>query len=330
MTNRSPRGQTGFTLVELLVVIAIIGILVALLLPAVQSAREAARRMSCTNNLKQLSLALHNYHDTTKAFPPGNLNCGNWPDCSSNSYNYGGPHLTTWSLAILPFMEQQPLYDVYQPEFPTDRSNVAANVQVCQTFIPTQLCPSDENTNKLDRPASGPRQFDYAPGSYRALSGVTRTRGGPHFDEGQSLNNRDRGLLHVMYGNRWGCEKMSSVKDGTANTLVIGEYHTLTRNSRRTFWAYGYTSYNESSITMGSPRVFGLPDYDCCNNQNGCNFGNHGNDCKRAFASFHPGIVNFALADGSVRGVSITVDRNILAASATIAGGEPQTVTSEN
>src|SRR5688572_21241712 len=97
--HRRPR---GFTLVELLVVIAIIGILVALLLPAVQAAREAARRMSCGNNLKQISLGLHNYHDTYKAFPAGWFDFGG----AANNFESWG-----WSAMLLPFVEQQPLHD---------------------------------------------------------------------------------------------------------------------------------------------------------------------------------------------------------------------------
>src|SRR5262245_35182898 len=95
--------RRGFTLVELLVVIAIIGVLVALLLPAVQQAREAARRMTCTNNLKQIGIALHNHHDVKLTFPPGALNTG----------HNGTPVYTTWTIEILPFMEQQALYNQY-------------------------------------------------------------------------------------------------------------------------------------------------------------------------------------------------------------------------
>src|SRR6476620_658264 len=101
--TRSSSLRRAFTLVELLVVIAIIGVLVALLLPAVQQAREAARRMSCNNNLKQIAIALHNHHDVKGSFPPGGMNTG----------HNGTPCYTTWSIEILPFMEQQALYQQY-------------------------------------------------------------------------------------------------------------------------------------------------------------------------------------------------------------------------
>lgn len=320
--------RKAFTLVELLVVIAIIGILIALLLPAVQAAREAARRSSCTNNLKQLALALHNFHDTNNKFPAGNHNCPGWslvnnqPQCN-NGYAYGGPHLSTWTLSILPFMEQGNLADQWQENRPTDRSSETQNMDVTQTFVEGHQCPSDMNLGDLGDPESGPSQYNYAPGSYRAVSGLTPNRGGPHWDEGNSNSMITRGLLHVVY-DKYREERMASVTDGTSNTLMVGEYHTRTHIRRRTFWAYGYTSYNQSSITAGSPNVFGVADYDECASGP---LGNHSNDCKRAFASFHSGnIVNFALVDGSVRNVRRNVDRTILNASATINGGEAQSI----
>jgi prepilin-type N-terminal cleavage/methylation domain-containing protein/prepilin-type processing-associated H-X9-DG protein len=314
------RKRDGFTLVELLVVIAIIGILVALLLPAVQAAREAARRMSCTNNLKQLALALHNYHDTYKTFPPGNLNCQGHPNCHPTNYNYGGPHLTTWTIAILPFMEQQPLYDEYDQTLPNEHAN---NRPVVQRVLESQLCPSDVNTNQLEKPESGPGSGEnWAPGSYRAVSGLAVKTGGPFFDEGNSESGSNRGLLHVVYGNKWGVENMASVTDGTSNTIMVGEYHTRTHNRRRTFWGYAYTSYNESSIAIGGSDItaFGVPDYDKCASSA---IPANSNSCKRAFASFHPGGVNFALADGSVRFVNKNTNAVVLAAVSTVGGGEP-------
>ena len=299
----------GCTLSELLVVIAIIAILIALLLPAVQQAREAARRSQCRNNLKQMGLALHNYHDVANTFPPGNISCGG----GSCNYTYGRPHYTTWTISILPYLDQAPLYSDYDQDLGNTDN---ANRSLAQTFMSSYICPSDINTDRFGRPESGPRRYDYAPGSYRALSGVTRNRCGRHFDEGNSNALEDRGLLHSVY-NRWTTERMANITDGSSNTLIVGEFHTRTHNTRRSFWAYGYTSYNESSITMGSPQTFGLPDYDACRRSGAC-----GNDCKRAFASMHTGGVQFLLADGSVRFVSENIDFNVLAAVATISGGE--------
>jgi prepilin-type N-terminal cleavage/methylation domain-containing protein len=136
--------RTGFTLVELLVVIAIIGILIALLLPAVQAAREAARRSQCTNNMKQIGLALHNYHDTHKTFPPAAI----WgtPNTPANVLGrLPDPYHHTWCTAILPFMEQQPLYDT------VDFRLRAWGQTIVSTQVQTLRCPSD--SGGLDSPA---------------------------------------------------------------------------------------------------------------------------------------------------------------------------------
>jgi hypothetical protein len=118
-------------------------------------------------------------------------------------------------------------------------------------------------------------------------------------------------------------ENFSSILDGTANTLFVGEYHTRTVNRRRTFWAYTYTSYMVSSVNKGSPTAFGIPDYDLCDNAPPAGAGANNNDCKRSFASFHPGGLNFCLGDASVRFIAKTIDRPILYGAATVQGQEP-------
>jgi prepilin-type N-terminal cleavage/methylation domain-containing protein/prepilin-type processing-associated H-X9-DG protein len=314
---------SGFTLVELLVVIAIIGVLIALLLPAVQAAREAARRAHCTNNLKQIALGSHNYHDTFKVFPPGAL---------MDSTSLGAPDFTNWAIGILPYIEQKPLYDQYvQEAFNVD----PVNQPVCQTFIEAYACPSDIEVNMLRRPQSGPRTFDYRYGSYRAMSGRSNGhvndaagRGGwwDGYEYG-AIPKTWRGIYHVVGpGNpnasppspRLTCEKFSTIGDGSSGTLAFGELHLpKDQTNRGTFWAYTYTSYNKSAATPYSGMLLANFFWDRCVPAVPTN-----NICKRGWGSYHPGGINFATADGSVDFVSLTIDMLVFCSLASIDGGE--------
>jgi prepilin-type N-terminal cleavage/methylation domain-containing protein/prepilin-type processing-associated H-X9-DG protein len=304
--------RVGFTLVELLVVIAIIGILVALLLPAIQAARESARRSQCQNNLKQIGIGLHNYHDTNKMFPAGNITPGNC--CGTQSY-------ANWAIALLPFIEQTALYDRYDMKLTNEMQPIdASGWCVVQQIVPTYGCPSDLYATKLENPGSGALvNKAYRHGSYRAVAGIGRADG--YFDCNQwsgILNENERGLLHTVGTANLINETMASVLDGTSNTLAVGEYMSTTTTNRGTFWAYSYTCYSLGSIQYES-RLY-VPDYNLCASLPGTPAGS--NPCKRAIASFHPGGMNFAMVDGSTRFVATTVDLNILAAAATIARGE--------
>jgi prepilin-type N-terminal cleavage/methylation domain-containing protein len=306
--------RRGFTLVELLVVIAIIGVLVALLLPAVQAARESARRTQCGNNLKQLGLAVHNYHDSFNYFPPGGVSYG--ACCATPTYQ-------TWSLAILPHMEQKPLYDRYDFNLPNEDP---VNHAVVQTFLKSQICPSDLETRKLEMPESGPgAAVLYAPGSYRGVAGGSDSTCWPDNDQlfDTGFCNDRRGVLHHVGQRSNGTrrvdqERMGTITDGTSNTLMIGEFHTKTHNRRRTFWAYAYTSYNKGTISTNASFAL-LADYDRC-----VALSPDVNICKRGFGSFHPNIIQFCLADGSVRALTITMNMNIYQAAATIGFGESE------
>ncbi|MCH7728387.1 MAG: DUF1559 domain-containing protein [Planctomycetes bacterium] len=236
------RKAHGFTLVELLVVIAIIGILIALLLPAVQAARSAARRTECVNKLKQLALGLHNYHDTFHNFPAGEITPGNC--CGTQSFE-------NWAISILPFIEQGNLYEQYNFN---QRNEHSSNRVVRESNIDTHNCPSDINAGKLERPESGPgRRLLYRMSSYRAVGGATS--GGGWWDNRQYRGAgglQRAGVLHWVWdlrGRELAPEKMATVTDGTAYTLMLGEMATKTRPRRGTFWAYSYTSYNSSDVT---------------------------------------------------------------------------------
>jgi prepilin-type N-terminal cleavage/methylation domain-containing protein len=333
------KGRRGFTLVELLVVIAIIGVLVALLLPAVQAAREAARRSACSNNLKQLSLALHNHHDTKLTLPPG----GTYYDVCCTPPTY-----TNWAIEILPYMEQQPLYERYRQ----NEVNVSTNNNlVGRTRIATHDCPTDPTKGRLEVPASGPRPDgqQWMHGSYRAVSGkMNLIRGHGAWDgyepalwPNDIMDHAYKSMLHAIgesYNNApvananvramGGPEQFKNVLDGLSNTLMLGEYQSQTTSSRATFWAYTYASYNQSSVGAES-RLYGKPYGASATDTKGCwgTAGLYGDQpCKRAFNSYHPAGANWAVGDASVRFISYNVDINLLQNMATMAGGEAAVV----
>jgi prepilin-type N-terminal cleavage/methylation domain-containing protein/prepilin-type processing-associated H-X9-DG protein len=300
----------GFTLVELLVVIAIIGILVALLLPAVQAAREAGRRSQCSNNLKQIALAMHNYHDTVKVLPPGNITQG---ACC------GTQGRVNFFISILPFMENTPLFNQYDH----NQTNQHANQNAVRiTSVAAYSCPTDVNGGfkKVLMPETGPGSgINYAMSSYKGMGGkYDGTNNKP--DTGESMNvnwSTWRGPLHVTAFSNLQCEGLASILDGTSNTVLIAEYHTRTHERRGAFWAYSYASYHIGTAINQSRSM--LPDYDRC-----VAIGGTGADdvCKRGFGALHPGGMNAGMCDGSVRFLPSTVDLNIWTAVATIAGGE--------
>ena len=306
--------RRGFTLVELLVVIAIIGVLIALLLPAVQAAREAARRSQCTNTMKQLGLALHNFHDVKGILPPGNT--------TSNVGCCGSPIWQTWSVDILPYLENTPLYNTWKQ---VDASNApiglehADNRALVQTLLGEYVCPSDLDTTRLQNPASGPGAgFAWAPSSYKAISGVGVPGDGNRWWDNPSAagthNQMEAGVLPVHRRGHNQSPKpgsMAEILDGTSKTFMIGEYHTKTNTTRRAFWAYGYTAYNQGSMSGLSATL--IPDHAKC----GATV-----ECHRGLGALHAGVINFVMADASVQSINPAADPVVLAALATRKKGE--------
>jgi prepilin-type N-terminal cleavage/methylation domain-containing protein len=306
------KGQPGFTLVELLVVIAIIGILVALLLPAVQAAREAARRMQCTNNLKQIALATHNFHDTYRRMPPGIL--------------AEGPGAPTWAVGrtdhqfvgtltyILPFMEQNALYDAVEIDINVDHWPGSPSGTypkpvtrwyfngptraVGMNKVPGYLCPSSSPYSSQSGVIAR-MWFSYSDGVLNATTwptnsiyqNVGRTNYAPcagvygraTIEAGTYAEARWRGVFWERSKNRF-----ADITDGTSSTLLFGEVQGLWQNNQLQY------SFN----WMGMAH---MPTY-----------WQIGNPTNRPgwwqFGGPHPGVVLFALADGSVSSMNGTAD----------------------
>jgi prepilin-type N-terminal cleavage/methylation domain-containing protein/prepilin-type processing-associated H-X9-DG protein len=301
-----PAGRRGFTLIELLVVIAIIAILIGLLVPAVQKVRDAAARAQCQNNLKQIGLAMHSFHDSYKKFPVGRQ-------------TVNGDYFANWAILILPFLEQGPLFKLYNN---TVRNTNAANKTVRETFVPIYTCPADPNANVLLTPAtSNDISVQYATGSYRGMAGVNCDG----FDQWAGYNGEiqqnlkvcpnKKGVLHGDNDGLLPAERMGTITDGTSSTLMVGERVTKTTPTRGTFWADSFNLYSLSGAYPDSATL--LPDYDAC--------GRVASDiaqCKYGWGSMHAGGINFLLCDGHVTVISEGINMQIFVALATISGGE--------
>ncbi|EDL57545.1 DUF1559 domain-containing protein [Gimesia maris] len=287
--------KRGFTLIELLVVIAIIAILIALLLPAVQQAREAARRSTCKNSLKQIGIAIHNYADTHRVFPLGNVNAAS----SSTDYNWA------WSTFLLPFVDQAPLYNTINPNggllMPLANATYGSTANALQTAIPVYRCPSSivpvVNNLRTDG-TSG-----YGALSYPAVSG--------HISDltGTPVNTYQyKGSFYPRSSVRF-----RDFTDGTSNTILVGERafqqtgSTITQPSAA-IWAGG--RYNAAGTTGITSTVGGLEQdtTGVVSQATNINQKTSGSAPHRGFSSQHVGGCHFLLGDGTVRFISENIN----------------------
>lgn len=296
------RGSAGFTLVELLVVIAIIGILVALLLPAVQSAREAARRMQCGNNLKQWGLALHNYATAFKVFPAGTIRGASATTTSDgNAGTNGVNRRQSFVPSLWPQLEQQALADKYDfnYSFYAPKNQIAISAQPAFYF-----CPSDRN------------------GFWKG-DGYTRSRGSylVNWGNGPYQQNNSGYLLSAFGPNRW--TSHSDCRDGLSQTVFMAE---VVQSSVDTDFDFRGDFFNDDIscaqfMTVNSPNG-GVDQTVCVNLTKPSPCISTQSDTRVSARSRHPGGVTVVLGDGSVRFVGDSVDIAIWRAAGTIAGNE--------
>lgn len=298
-TNNRKR---GFTLIELLVVIAIIAILIALLLPAVQQAREAARRSTCKNGLKQLGLALHNYHDTHRVFPPGSMSSG----------NQFGMHVM-----ILPYIDQGPLYnDSTRLNF-NSSYGAAANSGAEQVRIPVFFCPSHGNEKGINSANTTVTAFSthyYGVMGAKGANPVGGTYSVTGTTSGDAGGFATNGILHQ--NSR---KSMRDITDGSSNTLLMGE---LSWDATKT----GFTEHQRSWIQGSAGLAGDFESFSAKNvvgaiNQVGYTSGtNYFNDVS--FGSMHTGGAHFLMGDGAVRFLSENMNVGVYRGAASASGGE--------
>lgn len=274
--------RTGFTIIELLVVMAIIGILLALILPAIQSAREAARRSQCKAHLAQMGLALHNYHDSHRAFPPG------WIGTRARQPAPDGGNGAGWGTMILPQIEQAGLFgqfdarlDIHEP----------ANAAFREVFLPVFICPSDDppETWASDSPAG---QIRLATASYIGVSGSSMP------SPGETAQARSDG---VFYHNSK--TTLERIKDGASNTLIVGERGTLDKQGIFSTWV-GAVPGNSS----GPGRILGAVSGGPASPPTG----------QSGFSSHHSAGAHFLFCDNHVILVNSSVNSATIQAAATI------------
>ncbi|MBM82639.1 MAG: prepilin-type cleavage/methylation domain-containing protein [Planctomycetaceae bacterium] len=306
IAHNTKRVRSGFTLIELLVVIAIIAVLIALLLPAVQQAREAGRRTQCKNNLKQMSLAMANHHDTFQFFPTG----GHHWSWHATYTSDGSPHIAPqqrmgWGFQILPFIDQNQLWQGKEAN-PIDRS-----ITAIRTALPTFICPTRRGVQPLppqadwySNPSNSGQTYPHAPTDYA----------------GCNLENNGI-IIRTTFNGNWdgnqGPIRQKNVKDGSANTILLGEKRLNTK------FLYGYQSDDNEGYTCGWDH-----DVMRASTRQPRKDHNHPTSAwgELRFGSGHDSGFHVAFADGRVRQLNYNIDLSLFTALGTRWQGEPVTL----
>ncbi len=316
--------RRGFTLVELLVVIAIIGILIALLLPAVQAAREAARRSECTNNLKQVALAMHNYHDTYRSLPPAMWSCC-WE---------------TWPVTLMPFIEQASLYDEYDIEGKWDWNRIyssPANIDVISMWLDAYTCPSDTQDAKISAPGVGPVATSHNYVICLGNTGINDPLAGGFVQDYNGVTYKGSPFEIVPHPSAGSAKttNFAFIRDGLSNTLMFSEtLQVKDPNSDMTagdldlrgFVWWGSGCHFETYLTPNSQQPDIVEDSGYCDESNTeapcLGVDAAGVPQTLAARSRHPGGVNAAYCDGSVSFSSETIAWDVWNALGSSQGGE--------
>jgi prepilin-type N-terminal cleavage/methylation domain-containing protein/prepilin-type processing-associated H-X9-DG protein len=281
------RTRRGFTLIELLVVISIIGVLIALLLPAVQAAREAARRIQCTNNLKQIGIAFHNYHDAHSTLPPGYTYL--------LGYSTGG---FGWASMILPYMEQTPVFNAINFNLPAWSSQ---NSTACTQSLSFYQCPTDYTVTKGYLEREG---FRYAKSSYVACFGPAD----------MDLTPEDRKGLFSRNSRTW----FADVTDGMSQTLAAGE-----RTNAVFLTVIGSSNHFDlETVWPGAIKENPVDDHAHTTLFQSAYLINNPNFDDRNSMSYHPGGSNYLFGDGSVKFLKLGIDLGVYQSLGSRAGGE--------
>ena len=311
MISYRMRTLRGFTLVELLVVIAIIGILVALLLPAIQAAREAARRTECQNHLKQIGLGLQTYHDVQKSFPMGRDRPDQWG--------------VSWAFRLLPQMEESTIHATHDK---TQRVDDNLNTQAMRTPIQVYACPSRRSAaanRDFDNNDAAPLVRDAASlGDYAANAGITIRTGMENLTDDDTFTSDavDTSIAGPIYsGSRIHARR---VTDGLSHTIGVGERHLppadTSLDEDRQQWRQGDTAFLAGDNRWTIFRQSGDPTDDRTDDD-GLASGPD-DPSNRKFGGPHPGVTMFVFLDGHTESVGNDIAQEALMALCTIAGGE--------